>query len=162
MSSSSRHALRLAPTVAALVCSILLGLSSCSETLSDARPPEPSRCAFERDVYPVLNRDCGFVACHGNPARFFQVYGPGRTRLDPATDIYAPPTTAEIERSYARARSMLAVAADGELPELLRKPLEGSGHQGLDAFSRNVYRDDSDPRWAALRAWVDEESPPCP
>ena len=77
-------------------------------------------------VYPLLLRDCAFSLCHGDPNRFFQLYGPGRTRLDPKLMSSDPATQAEIQRSYDRARSMLATAATVQDSLLLRKPLENS------------------------------------
>lgn len=123
-----------------------------------AEPPVVDRASFETDVYPVLLRDCAFPACHGNPSRFFRVFGPGRTRLDPTTGLYSAPTTAEIDASFDRARSMLSGVPDPRQALLLRKPLEpsegGAAHMGVDALGRNVYSTRDDPGWRAIAAWA--------
>ncbi|MFK7986504.1 MAG: hypothetical protein AB8I08_10760 [Sandaracinaceae bacterium] len=121
-----------------------------------ATPPNPVRSSFETSVYPVLLRDCGFPACHGNEDRFFRVYGPGRTRLDPT----APgdmPLDAEIDASYERARSMLSGVDQASDSLLLRKPLEvdrgGAPHLGIDDSGRDVYGSPDDPGYAAILTW---------
>src|SRR5688500_14043117 len=84
---------------------------------------QPSYGDFERLVYPILLRDCGFVACHGSAHRPLQVYGPGRTRLDPMTPPSAPATSHELEASYMRALAMLASDHGIDHSLLLTKPL---------------------------------------
>jgi hypothetical protein len=113
---------------------------------------------FEREVYPVLLRDCAYSECHGAPQRYFQIYGPGRTRLEPKKGV---DMLAEERRvSYERALSMLIT--DGSQPvessPLLVKPLEvglgGAHHGGRDVFGRNVYRSTSDPAFMTLVRWA--------
>jgi hypothetical protein len=116
---------------------------------------------FQREVYPVLLRDCGFPACHGNADRFFRVWGPGRSRL-PNTKGMLPeafdlPTGEELSATYSLALSMI----DGEHPTsspLLRKPLAvaagGAGHLGVDDYGRDVYRTAEDSGFLALARWV--------
>ncbi len=135
--------------------------SACASEVGGAIPPELDACGFETEIYPQLARDCGFPACHGNDQRFFQVWSPGRARLDPSTGILAAPTRAELERSYERALSMLGSYGGAAVPTdalLLRKPLEasagGAAHQGLDAFGRNVYPSPDDPGWQRLAQWA--------
>jgi hypothetical protein len=139
---------------------------ACNSPVVDANPPDLDFCVFERDVYPVLARDCAFPACHGTRERFFQVYAPGRVRLDPSTALGAAPTEAELMNAYDRARSALAAADRPENSILLRKPLEasagGSAHMGTDAFGRNVYRTTEDPSWIAISEWARGEGGACP
>ena len=118
--------------------------------------PAPDYDAWERDVYPIVLRDCGFVACHGDADRPFVVYGPNRLRFDEQTEADAPPTTAELYQSYQRARSML-VGPDIEQSPLLRKVLPGGGHRGGDRLGRSVYADERDPSYEVLRAWATGE-----
>jgi hypothetical protein len=117
------------------------------------------RASFDRDVYPLLMRDCAYSECHGAPQRFLRILGPGRTRLDlddPSDSILEQ----EKQLSYERARSMLFT--DGSLPlmqsPLLVKPLElslgGASHGGVDVYGRNVYRSTSDPGYVTLVAWA--------
>ena len=146
-----------------IACALVAG---CSAPVSDAEPPAPDRCAFERDVYPVLARDCGFPACHGDPDRFFQVFAPGRTRLDPAHGPFTPATVEEIDRTFDRARAMLAMSSEPAQSLLLRKPLEessgGAAHMGVDAYGRNVYASPDAPGYQAIAAWARGESGACP
>lgn len=147
--------------LALLVVGFALAVVGCGGESPIAQPPAVDRAVFEAEVYPVLLRDCGFAACHGDRDRFFRVFGPGRTRLDAATGLYAAPTTEEIDASFDRARSMLAAVADPRQALLLRKPLEqsmgGAAHMGLDALGRNVYASEDDPAWRTLARWAGVE-----
>lgn len=137
---------------------VVLPLLACRDDERIAQPPDLDRAVFDAEVYPILLRDCGFPACHGERARFFRVFGPGRTRLVAATSLYEPATEAEREATFDRARSMLAAVPDPMQSLLLRKPLEeragGGAHLGLDALGRNVYASMEDPSWRAIAAWA--------
>jgi hypothetical protein len=132
--------------------------ASCALEPLPADPPEPSRAAFDTAVYPVLVRDCGFPACHGDSNRFFRVFSPGRTRLDEATGLSVQATTAELDATYARARSMLSSAPSPERSLLLRKPLEvdqgGAPHMGIDMHGRDVYANTEAQGYVALLEWA--------
>lgn len=156
VSSSSRATVRLSWTALTALSALLWG---CSNTPAwSGEVPAPDYATFESTAYPVLLRDCAFSECHGNESRFFQVWGPGRTRLDPAMRVDEAVTMAEIQRSYERARSMLVALDSNRPPPLLTKPLEeesgGSGHDGVDRFGRNVYQTVLDPGYLALRQWA--------
>lgn len=150
-----------------LFVSLLLAAAACStETDAAATPaPVPDRAVFELDVYPMLLRDCGFSECHGAEHRFFQVFGPGRSRLDghPSDPDLAP---RERQLTYDRARSMLVAASGGSVFEspLLTKPLElgagGATHGGVDHFGRNVFQTATDPRFTLLWQWAISVSQP--
>ncbi|MEM9191396.1 MAG: hypothetical protein AAGF12_19650 [Myxococcota bacterium] len=139
---------------------VLLGVIGvgCADTALEAEPPELDRAVFETQVYPVLLRDCGFPSCHASSDRFFQVYGPGRTRLDPSVGLNDAPTPDELSQAFDRSRSMAASTPVPEESLLLRKPLAeeagGAGHEGLDAFGRNVYLDPTDPGYRVLVCWA--------
>jgi hypothetical protein len=130
-----------------------------SEPAWSGAVPAPDRVAFETTVYPLLLRDCGFSACHGAERRFFQVFGPGRTRLE-VTGPDAERLAQERQLTYERACSML-VGPDPSLIQsapLLTKPLEvvagGASHKGLDNFGRNVFQSTADPRYLTLLGWA--------
>jgi len=135
-----------------------LALSGCSIQGSKLSVPAPSKADFSLSVYPVLQRDRSFPACHGSPKRFFRVFGPGRTRLSPDTPLFAEATSEELTQSYDRARSMLANTGDIGESLLLQKPLErsagGAGHEGKDNWSRNVYLSTSDDGYQVLLRWA--------
>ncbi len=141
-----------------------IGISSCASSPAPANPPEVDRCTFDAKVYPVLARDCGFPACHGDPGRFFRIWSPGRFRLSEDTELLAPATEEELAASFERARSMLAGPADPEDSLLLRKPLAaesgGSAHFGSDNLGRNVYADQRAAGWVAISEWAKGET--CP
>jgi hypothetical protein len=108
---------------------------------------------FREQVYPLLLRDCGFVRCHGDEARFFVVHGPGRARLDADTETFDPPTDDELWFAYQSARGMLTNTDDVFGSPLLSRPLEGHGHGGLDDYGRNVWRSE-DLAWQTLADWA--------
>lgn len=163
--SRPRHAAAAAPVSGASsvlgqlsVCRIAIALSlgltsACGDTTVKLTVPAPDAAEFELAVYPVLLRDCGFPACHGNPRRFFRVFGPGRVRYRAETALFADPTGEEIELAYERARSMLANEHGMQHSALLRKPYLG-GHKGFDEWGNNVYRTADDPGYAALVDWA--------
>ncbi len=120
--------------------------------------PTPDAQSFEQNVYPILLRDCGFPGeCHGNPQRFFHVFGPGRTRArpEPQTKLNDPATGEELTATYRRARSMLAheEGTDIENCLLLDKPRDGA-HEGRDEWGNNVYLSANDPSYQVLLAWA--------
>lgn len=135
----------------------LLG-SACDLPPGELERVEADRDQFVAEAYPVLLADCGFPACHGTPDRFFAVYGPGRTRLDPETGPYDPPTEAEIELSYTRSLSMLAHPGGVRRSPLLSRPLSlssgGSAHAGDDPWGGPIYRSKQDPGYRALFFWA--------
>lgn len=120
---------------------------------------------FTTEVMPVLLRDCGFPTCHGSPERFFQIYGPGRTRLNPMTPAFKDQTGAEITASYNMVLSFIDAGRPGRSP-LLRKPLAreagGAGHFGTDRYGRDVYRTVNDPGYLVLARWVFMATPAPP
>lgn len=145
------------PAMLSLTC-MLLGACSTPDGKS-VRANRDFR-QFQREVYPVLLRDCGFPACHGDPERFFRVWGPGRARLPSSmmlTDAFDVPSGDEITTSYSLALSMIDLDNPGA-STLLRKPLAieagGSGHQGVDKYGRDVYRTAQDSGYVALARWV--------
>ncbi len=135
----------------------LVATSGCLDPDDPLPVVERDREAFRCDVYPVLLRDCGFPACHGTEDRFFQVFGPGRTRLD-GVGIFGDATDREIDVSLERTRSMLDTAPPFEQSLLLRKPLDptngGAGHFGVDPLGRDVYASEEDPGYQALARWA--------
>lgn len=133
----------------------LLALSACADSATELHVPTPDAVSFEQNVYPVLLRDCGFPECHGNPSRFFHVYGPGRTRINPKVDrINAPATAEELTATYRRARSMLAYEDNDQGSALLlNKPLHAA-HEGTDEWGNNVYQSASDPRYQVILTWA--------
>lgn len=144
-----------------LALSMGLLATACATDVQQLSVPAPDARMFEMTVYPVLLRDCGFPACHGDRQRFFQVFGPGRTRFregDGGTDNFEPATKEELEQTYDRARSMLAFEKSPFEALLLRKPLSvqagGAGHKGTDNWGNDVYRTTQASGFAALRAWA--------
>jgi len=156
--AAARPAAVAATRVLALAC-----LAGCAEPTGELGIPNANPTTFRDTVYPILLRDCGFVACHGTSDRFFSVFGPGRTRLDPATGIFDPATPTEIALSYTRARSMLTEPDGVASSLLLRKPIPadegGAGHKGDDPWGAPVYRTTGDQRYVAIYRWAMEQAP---
>jgi hypothetical protein len=145
-----------------LVVSLALVSSACTENEEPSGFAQRDFMRFQREVYPVLLRDCAFSQCHGARDRFFRVWGPGRERLaSPMTGIlpeaFGLPAGHELSSSYALAQSMIDEARPEE-SLLLRKPLAveagGAGHLGVDKYGRDVYRTKRDAGYIALARWV--------
>jgi hypothetical protein len=120
---------------------------------------------FQREVYPVLLRDCGFPACHGASERFFRVWGPGRVRLPREMGLPGAFDQSTLDEQSATHSLSLAMI-DSDRPErslLLRKPLAveagGAGHFGVDKYGRDVYRTAQDSGYLALARWVFTKPP---
>jgi hypothetical protein len=133
----------------------LLSFGACADPDVEVKVPTPDIVSFEATVYPILLRDCGFPACHGDTRRFFRIFGPGRTRYRPkeVTALFAPPTAEELTATYYRARSMLVSDGRVEDSPLLQKPLF-AGHEGEDEWGQNVYWHPNDPSYQALLRWA--------
>jgi len=154
MSMSSRRPRgRGAAAAAALVAA-----AACTLPDVEPAPPEADPVAFRDKVYPVILADCGFNGCHGDPARSFAVFGPGRRRLRPETDLDAPVTAEELAVSFTRARSMLASRDGIQRAPLLRKPLAedagGVSHGGTDPWGHGIYGSKTDERFQVLVVWA--------
>lgn len=155
-----------------LLC--LLAAFSCASGAEYTGPlPSPDGRMFVEQVYPLLLRDCAFVACHDQKERFLQVYGPGRLRMPPASmsaatrvelDYGDPANIDEVLSAYERARSMLVSTQRVEESLLLQKPLEpeagGQGHKGVDELGRNLFASQRDRRWQLLYSWATSEGEP--
>lgn len=150
---SSRGGGTLMRVLLPLVTAVLVCATGCADVNVELNLPAPDAAQFETQVYPVLLRDCGFPACHGDYRRFFRVFGPGRTRYRLETAPFDPPTAEEIEASYYRARSMLANEEGVERSALLRKPLHAE-HGGIDGWGQNVYLSETDPGYVTLYTWA--------
>ena len=146
-------------------CLFGLGVAACNSDTDGFELAETSRPQFEKEVYPVLLRDCAFHNCHGGEKRFFRVWGSARARLDEHTKALAETQPMEIELSYTRALAMIDVDDPGA-SELLRKPLApalgGAGHLGTDMFGRNVFEALDDPDYLVLATWVFGSTQPEP
>lgn len=145
-----------------LLVLVPLVLAACSYAREELSIPDADTQQFVDDAYPILLADCGYPTCHGSAERFFQIYGPGRTRLDPMTDAYAPVTAQELALSYTRARSMLISPEGPRRAPLLRKPLAvsagGAKHEGDDPWGNAIYATKRDPRWERLFFWATDAS----
>jgi predicted small lipoprotein YifL len=141
-----------------LLLAATLTLCACGSRGAPFQLPDADTRLFFEQAYPVLLTDCGFPACHGTPERFFVVYGPGRTRLDPATDIMAEVTAEELALSYTRARSLLVAPGGPSQSLLLRKPLAvsagGAVHAGNDPWGNAVIPNKRDARYETLFFWA--------
>ena len=142
----------------AIVQLALLAVAGCSAQAEELEIPDADMRRFAAEAYPILLANCAFSTCHGDGKRPLSVFGPGRTRLDPELDVYAPVTAEEIAFSYARARSMLIDPEGPRRSPLLRKPLAveagGAKHEGDDPWGGAVFASKRDPRYEALFFWA--------
>jgi hypothetical protein len=139
-----------------MLCLLAVSVSAftaCADPTTELHLPSPDPAVFEEKVYPVLLRDCGFPACHGDNRRFFRVFGPGRTRYRAETKPFVAATGEELQDAYDRARSMLTNDEGVEHALLLRKPLAAE-HAGVDEWGQNVYRSETDPGYAIIAKWA--------
>jgi hypothetical protein len=150
----------------AMLSAALLCAAGCAEEIPTRQIARREFMPFQREVYPVLLRDCGFPDCHGAPERIFRVWGPGRARLPRETHIPEAldlPTGDEVASTYSLSLSMID-AADPAHSLLLKKPLAveagGAGHLGVDKYGRNVYRTAQDAGYLVLARWVMSAPPP--
>jgi hypothetical protein len=149
--------------VLTLLLAMTTALCACGDEGKGWQKPKRDFMAFQTEVMPVLLRDCAFSTCHGSSERFFRVWGPGRTRLNPMTRAFDQLTGDEASLNVQHAASMI----DNAHPNrslLLRKPLAveagGAGHLGADKFGRNVYRTVNDDGYLKLSRWVLNVPPP--
>ena len=149
--------------VRALSALIALVTTACAIEPTTLELPSADPKVFEDRVYPVLLADCGFTTCHGSKDRFFTVLGPGRARLDPATDIFAPATPNKLALSFTRTESMLIGPNGRRTSLLLRKPIPlaqgGAGHEGDDLWGGTVYDSVSDPHFVTIYNWATAGQP---
>ena len=158
-----------AAIVSRILFGVLVACAACSPASGKARLAQPDGERFALEVYPVLLRDCGMSQCHGAEARFFRVFGPGRTRLSAKTDPLEGVLGQEVLESYQRASALLEDRRHPERSLLLRKPLApaagGATHKGSDRYGHDIYGSKADPgyvvleRWAREVALAEEESP---
>lgn len=141
-----------------LVGGMALPCSGCGTPEGEVELPEVDAEVFAATVYPTLLADCAFSACHGSHDRFFSVFGPGRTRLDPASEPYDPATPEELALTFTRARSMLMSEEGPARSPLLRKPLAiqagGAPHKGDDPWGQAIYPSKQDERYKTLFFWA--------
>jgi hypothetical protein len=152
-----------------LLCLLLASSALCACAEEPAQVVAASRDfqQFQREVYPVLLRDCGFPSCHGAPERFFRVWGPGRVRLPNPSGIvpgaFDLPTGDELSNSFEIAKGMID-ERDRKSSALLRKPLAvaagGAGHLGVDGYGRDIYRTPTDTGYVTIARWVLSDPPP--
>ena len=138
----------------------LCALAGCSQERGTGKVSKREFQQFQRDVYPVLLRDCAFSTCHGDPKRAFRVFGPGRRRMAGESGVpeaFDLPTADEIATTYQLALSMIDEDALRR-SRLLLKPLAiaagGAGHEGVDKYGRDVYRTAQDTGYLVLARWV--------
>jgi hypothetical protein len=148
-----KHNIAIDLTLAATVSCLL----ACSDGGPGWQPPQRDFRQFQSEVFPVLVRDCAFSTCHGSEQRFFHLWAPGRTRLNPMTRAFDVLTGDEVSDNFQRALSMVDTK-DPSQSLLLRKPLAveagGAGHRGVDNFGRNLYRTVNADGYLTLSRWV--------
>jgi len=156
--------LRRAAALGALAAS---GLGACAVDNPPAPLPTPDFAFFACAVQPVLDRNCSFGGCHGNADRGLQVLSSSRMRIaseygiarlgvtDEEVDegIHPALTNVELSFNYDQCRAF-AERSDGELPQLLSKPLAVAAGGRYHAPNGDVFASQTDPEFQALVSWL--------
>jgi hypothetical protein len=114
---------------------------------------------FRCRVQPILTKSCSTLACHGDPARYYKIFGRNRLRLGGSEDERGA-TMKEVERTFNLTSSKAQVDRDNPAESmLLLKPLDvaagGVYHGGATRYGQGdvfLTRDDAD--YAVLEQWV--------
>ena len=143
----------------ALVCGVV-ALVGCQPDLDAVKAPLTLDEPFYRcKVQPILVKSCGGLLCHGDPTRFYRVFGRNRLRYGlPEKDRGIPLNAEETEFNYQSAMAFV----DAEEPEnslLLMKPLDqasgGYYHGGATEFGQgDVYLLKTEPEFEVLLEWI--------
>lgn len=144
-------------------------ISACSGDLVKSDPlPELDAAYFRCRVQPVLAKDCGQLACHGDARRYLKVYSRNRLR-DGGTEAERNAAFRDAERAanFANARAFTDVRSPAK-SLLLLKPLDeaagGYFHRGAEIFGGgDVFASTEDPDYQVLLQWIDgaTEDPAC-
>lgn len=114
------------------------------------------RASFERDIAPILERDCGSTACHAAEGDLFD-------QLNPEYFVFPVDANGSIAGSgrmsdaYQRAVEKLAYAG-AEFSDFIRKPLDES-LGGLPHRGGVQYRTMSDETLDTLLRWANQAKP---
>ena len=117
------------------VCAVFV-LAGCAglEPGAEPLPAGPSLAVFAVEAAPLLERRCVDAGCHGDAARPFALYAPGRRRANPSdTFLNVPLTNAEFSANRDATLGFL-VAEPLRDSTLLRKSLGELGHGGGVVF----------------------------
>lgn len=114
------------------------------------------RRRFEREIAPLIERDCGTNVCHAaSDAQFDEL--PEEYFVFPVDDSGRITPGDRMDKAYQRSLAKLS-AAGGRHADLIRKPLDealgGSAHRG-----GAQYRTETDPSYQTLLAWADDGAP---
>jgi hypothetical protein len=155
---------RIAGSAATSLSSVLLALlvgalGACSPVANAPAPglvaalDEP---AFRCKVEPILIRDCGYMACHGQAGSPLRLYSIGKLRLGDSSTLAArtaPLTDAERHLNFLSAQ---AFAVAGLAPEdnwLVRKPLPAADG-GFAHLGGAIWGGLDDARVKLIRDWL--------
>lgn len=140
----------LAPLV--LVASFALAAASCGPSQGVQPVAWLDRAAFERDIEPIVERQCADPTCHGRPERPLSLYAPLRWRAD-ASRTHLPEllTADEVTHNWTAACLCASYPTRGEESLFAKKPLAGAGlYHGGGA----QWDGPTDPSYRAVLAWI--------
>lgn len=147
--------------VEAAALALAAALGACAVDNPSVEPAALDEAMFRCRVEPVLVERCAFPACHGAPGRPFRLYGPARTRLDPAAQRYDEPLSeAEHRANLASVRGFATPAPGYDEALLVEKPLAarlGGAYHGANRMfgGQAPFQDDADPGLMTIRVWLD-------
>jgi len=130
-------------------------LGGCVENETGEPLPALDLAYFECGVQPLLDRDCSFPACHGDPGRPLFTYSTSKTRSLGDLLRGAPLTDYELCSNFISARNFAASTPS----QLLTKPMiragEGSLHHvGAYFFAADSIEAECLSGWLAGEGWI--------
>ncbi|MBI2378392.1 MAG: hypothetical protein HYV07_30620 [Deltaproteobacteria bacterium] len=110
---------------------------------------------FECEIQPILDRECAFSGCHGDPGRGLFVYSMSKRRIEGAENIGEPLTDLELCRNFYRAAAFRTDPP--ETSQLVTKPatLDAVGSQFHEG---NYLFGPEDLEAACFRLWLSGEA----
>ena len=110
------------------------------------------RCRIE----PILVRDCGYLACHGQAGSPLRLYSMGKLRLGDSSTLAArtaPITDAERHLNFLSAQAFAVAGVDPEDSWLVRKPLPSSAG-GFAHLGGAIWSGRDDARGRLIEDWL--------
>jgi hypothetical protein len=146
-----------------------LAAAGCAQDLVESDPLVVLDAAFFRcRVQPILAKDCGQLACHGDDRRYLKVYSRNRLRRSTLeSERNAAFLPEERDANFANARAFVRLDAPAK-SLLLLKPLDetagGAFHRGAEIFGAgDVFLTTEDPDYQVILQWIEgaTEDPAC-
>jgi hypothetical protein len=148
-----------------LVAAALLAAASAGCNTVDNEPAPDQidaldEAAFRCTVEPILIRDCGYLACHGQAGAPLRLYSIGKLRLGPSTTLgerTAPLTAAERHLNFLSAQAFAWAGTAADDNWLVEKPMP-SADGGYAHLGGAIWDGPDDARVRAITAWLEGDA----